>query len=99
MCWGTETYIQVSIQCVIKDSSERANRLPESPNATDLPPRFLPIVIEKLAVTNRFWKALAFAVIVVAVSEISLTVVAFWNMTHRRGVPKDIAAERLAHEM
>ncbi len=48
-----------------------------------------------MRVTHRLWKGLALALAVLTVSESALTIAAFWNMTQRRGVPKDIAAQRL----
>ena len=41
------------------------------------------------------WKALLGTVVVLAICEVILTGAAFVNMAYRRGVPKDIAAQRL----
>jgi hypothetical protein len=40
-------------------------------------------------------KALLIAIVVAAVSEVTLTAAAFWSLTHRHGIPNDMAAQRL----
>lgn len=45
--------------------------------------------------TNRLWKTLILTIVAIAACEVTLTAAAFWSITYRRGVPTDIAAQRL----